>query len=80
MGVTEEAPAGSLGTSSERNDNDRTTSLADAALARALGAPRPRNPYTVESTGVPMRDGVVLVADHLTPATSAPQVGLPTRS
>ena len=50
-----------------------TTSLADTALARALGAPRARNRYTVEAVRVPMRDGVVLVADHFTPATARPR-------
>lgn len=50
-----------------------TTSLADAALGRALGAPRARNSYHVEAVRVPMRDGVVLLADHFAPATGRPR-------
>ena len=45
------------------------SSLADAALARVLGAPRARHGYSVEPVRTPMRDGVLLVADHFAPAT-----------
>jgi len=47
--------------------------LADAALARMLRAPKPRNPYAVEAVQVPMRDGVALVADHYAPTTTSPR-------
>jgi putative CocE/NonD family hydrolase len=47
--------------------------LADAALSRLLGAPRPRNSYTVEAVRVPMRDGVLLTADHFVPVTPRPR-------
>jgi predicted acyl esterase len=47
--------------------------LADAALSRVLGAPPARNAYTVEAVGVPMRDGVLLAADHFVPTTARPR-------
>jgi putative CocE/NonD family hydrolase len=47
--------------------------LADAALSRVLGAPRARNSYTVEAVRVPMRDGVLLAADHFVPVTPSPR-------
>ncbi|ORA84186.1 CocE/NonD family hydrolase [Mycobacterium malmoense] len=37
------------------------------ALGRLLGLPRPTTDYTVDRVGVPMRDGVRLVADHYAP-------------
>lgn len=49
------------------------TSMVDVALARALGAPRARNPYRVDAVRVPMRDGVLLLADHFTPNTARPR-------
>jgi putative CocE/NonD family hydrolase len=45
--------------------------LADAALARALGAPKARNSYTVTAVRVPMRDGVLLLADHYAPTMTS---------
>jgi uncharacterized protein len=45
---------------------------AGTALGRVLGLPRPTTRYTVSSVRVPMRDGIVLVADHYAPATSRP--------
>jgi uncharacterized protein len=47
--------------------------LADAALSRVLGAPPARNAYTVEAVRVPMRDGVLLAADHFVPRTAYPR-------
>jgi putative CocE/NonD family hydrolase len=52
----------------------RRRRLADAALARVLGAPRARNSYIVQAVRVPMRDGVPLLADHYAP-TMAGQRG-----
>ncbi|MEB3983326.1 CocE/NonD family hydrolase [Mycobacterium sp. 663a-19] len=46
--------------------------LGDNALGRALGLPRATTEYTVHRVGVPMRDGVHLVADHYAPTTPAP--------
>ncbi|MEO6792176.1 MAG: CocE/NonD family hydrolase [Mycobacterium sp.] len=49
--------------------------LVDAALSRVLRLP-PGGGYTVERVGVPMRDGVVLRADHYAPAAgSAKAIG-----
>jgi uncharacterized protein len=45
---------------------------AGTALGRMLGLPRPTTRYTVSSVRVPMRDGIVLVADHYAPATPRP--------
>ena len=45
---------------------------AGMALGRMLGLPRPTTRYTVSSVRVPMRDGIVLVADHYAPATPRP--------
>jgi uncharacterized protein len=42
------------------------------AVFRLLGLPRPTTDYTVNRVQVPMRDGVLLVADHYAPATSSP--------
>jgi predicted acyl esterase len=53
--------------------NDMANSLADTALSRALGAPRARNSYTIEAVRVPMRDGVLLAADHFVPVTPRPR-------
>jgi putative CocE/NonD family hydrolase len=50
-----------------------TIPLADAALSRVLGAPPARNSYTVEAVRVPMRDGVLLAADHFVPTTPNPR-------
>jgi putative CocE/NonD family hydrolase len=48
--------------------------LADTALARALGQPKPRNTYSVElGCRIPMRDGVELVGDHYAPITATPR-------
>jgi putative CocE/NonD family hydrolase len=44
--------------------------LGDAALARILKLP-PGGGYTVERVGVPMRDGVALLADHYAPVGPA---------
>jgi len=49
----------------------RRRRLADAALARALGAPNARNSYTVAAVRVPMRDGVLLLADHYAPTMTS---------
>lgn len=42
------------------------------ALGRLLGLPPPTTEYTVRRVGVPMRDGVQLVADHYAPITPDP--------
>src|SRR5262249_42097102 len=42
------------------------------ALGRLLGLPRATTDYTVNRVQVPMRDGVLLVADHYAPTTSRP--------
>jgi predicted acyl esterase len=47
--------------------------LADAALAKALRAPKPRNRFTVETVQVPMRDGAMLAAEHYAPVTGSPR-------
>jgi uncharacterized protein len=49
----------------------RRRRLADAALARALGVPNARNSYTVAAVRVPMRDGVLLLADHYAPTMTS---------
>ena len=48
-------------------------SLADAALGRALGAPKARNSYAVRAVRMLMRDGVMLVGDHYAPDTRTPR-------
>jgi predicted acyl esterase len=47
--------------------------LADAALTRALGAPKPRNSYAINAVRVPLRDGVTLLGDHYAPTTTSPR-------
>src|SRR3954452_3699217 len=47
--------------------------LAEASLSRLLGLPAPRNGYTVTPARTPMRDGVVLLADHYAPLTGTPR-------
>jgi putative CocE/NonD family hydrolase len=47
--------------------------LAEASLSRLLGLPAPRNDYTVTPARTPMRDGVVLLADHYAPLTGTPR-------
>ncbi|BAV42305.1 CocE/NonD family hydrolase [Mycobacterium ulcerans] len=47
-------------------------SAAGGALGGLLGLPRATTRYTVSRVGVPMRDGVHLVADHYCPTTSRP--------
>lgn len=47
-------------------------SAAGDALGGLLGLPRATTRYTVSRVGVPMRDGVHLVADHYCPTTSRP--------
>ena len=42
------------------------------AVGRLLGLPPATTDYTVDRVGVPMRDGVELVADHYAPITSSP--------
>jgi uncharacterized protein len=42
------------------------------ALGRLLGLPSATTDYTVDRVGVPMRDGVQLVADHYAPTTPNP--------
>jgi putative CocE/NonD family hydrolase len=49
----------------------RRRRLADAALDRALSAPKQRNSYAVRAVQVPMRDGTTLLADHYAPETPA---------
>ncbi|GAB1642830.1 CocE/NonD family hydrolase [Krasilnikovia sp. MM14-A1259] len=52
----------------------RLQRLADAALGRALGHVPARNTYRVDrAVGVPMRDGVTLLADHYAPVGAAPR-------
>jgi uncharacterized protein len=48
------------------------TQVGGNAVGRLLGLPRATTDYTVDRVGVPMRDGVRLVADHYTPITSRP--------
>jgi putative CocE/NonD family hydrolase len=48
------------------------TQAAGNALGRLLGLRPATTGYTVNRVEVPMRDGVVLVADHYAPATSNP--------
>ncbi len=46
--------------------------LATSAAGRLLGLPPATTDYTVDRVRVPMRDGVLLVADHYAPTTDAP--------
>ena len=46
--------------------------VGDTALGRLLGLPRAITGYTVYRVEVPMRDGVILVADHYAPGSSGP--------
>jgi uncharacterized protein len=48
------------------------TQVGGNAVGRLLGLPRATTDYTVDRVGVPLRDGVRLVADHYTPITSRP--------
>jgi putative CocE/NonD family hydrolase len=46
--------------------------VGDGALGRLLRLPRKTTEYTVHRVQVPMRDGVLLRADHYAPATPSP--------
>ncbi|MBW0014746.1 CocE/NonD family hydrolase, partial [Mycobacterium sp.] len=46
--------------------------LGGNAVGRLLGLPPATTGYTVDRVGVPMRDGIDLVADHYAPITSSP--------
>ncbi|HTQ22050.1 CocE/NonD family hydrolase [Mycobacterium sp.] len=48
------------------------TRVGGNAVGGLLGLPRATTRYTVSRVGVPMRDGVRLVADHYAPITSHP--------
>ncbi|MDY7090622.1 MAG: CocE/NonD family hydrolase [Actinomycetota bacterium] len=47
--------------------------LADAALSRLVRQGPAANDYVVATARIPMRDGVVLVADHFAPVTPRPR-------
>ncbi|TDO40464.1 CocE/NonD family hydrolase [Paractinoplanes brasiliensis] len=47
--------------------------LADAALSRLVRQGPAANDYVVATARIPMRDGVVLVADHFAPVTARPR-------
>jgi uncharacterized protein len=61
------------GTLLRGDGNDMAISLADTVLSRVLGAPKARNSYTIEAVRVPMRDGVLLAANHFVPVTAHPR-------
>src|SRR3954451_9152213 len=47
--------------------------LADATLSRLLRQSKALNSYEVSRVRTPMRDGVILLGDHFTPATARPR-------
>jgi uncharacterized protein len=51
----------------------RAMRYVDHVLERAVRLPPAETAYTVASLQVPMRDGVTLVTDHYTPATTKPR-------
>src|SRR6202043_2634922 len=74
-GLLKKPSLGSVTTTATRPARPKPGSLGlvgDTALGRLLGLPRAITGYTVYRVEVPMRDGVILVADHYAPGSSGP--------